>query len=300
MDLISNLLRTFHLNSNVFKHARFCGQWSLDTTGSGYAGFHLVADGQCWLHRPDGTEPMLLRSGDLLILPRDAPHVLSDSPVAHPGAAADMRPLGDRSVAGTDIVCGFFQFDDDVANPLLDVLPDYLVIHSDAPGTGAMRRIVELLVSEAAEATPGVDAVLDRLSDALFIQAIRAYLRTATGTGLAAALADPAVHAALRLMHESPGRDWTMAALARDVAVSRSSFAQRFAAALGEPPMAYLARWRMTLARRLLREWMTVAEVAERCGYESEAGFAKAFKRVTGTGPGAVRQAGRLSRNDRR
>lgn len=290
MDLISSLLRTFHLNSNVFKHARFCGQWSLDTTGSGYAGFHLVAEGQCWLHRADGTEPTPLRTGDLLILPRDAPHVLSDSPAKLSGPAKDVRPLGDRSAEGTDIVCGFFQFDDDAANPLLDALPDYLVIHSDAPGTEAMRCIVALLVSEAAEGAPGVAAVLDRLSDALFIQALRAFLRTDTESGLGAALADPAIHAALRLMHESPGRDWTLVALAKEVAVSRSSFAQRFVAALGEPPMAYLARWRMTLARRLLRDGMTVSEVAERCGYDSEAGFAKAFKRVTGVGPGAARR----------
>jgi len=293
MDLISTLLRTFHLSSNVFKHARFCGQWSLDTTGSGYAGFHLVADGQCWLHRPDGGEATPLRAGDLLILPRDSPHELSDSPTAPSAPAADVRPLGDRSAMGTDIVCGYFQFDDDVANPLLDALPDYLVIHSDAPGTEAMRRIVELLVSEAEQAAPGVDAVLERLSDALFIQAIRAFLRTGTESGLAAALADSAVHAALRLMHEAPGRDWTLATLAREVAVSRSSFAQRFAAALGEPPMAYLARWRMTLARRWLRDGIPVAEISERCGYDSEAGFAKAFKRVTGAGPGSVRRQSR-------
>jgi AraC-like DNA-binding protein len=153
-----------------------------------------------------------------------------------------------------------------------------------------MRRVIDLLITEATEAASGVDAVLDRLSDALFIQAIRAYLRSSSGSWLAAAPGDPVVHRALQLLHECPGRVWRLDLLAREVAVSRSSLAQRFSAALDEPPMAYLARWRMTLAKRWLRDGITMAEVAERCGYASEAGFAKAFKRLVGVGPGSVRR----------
>ncbi|MBI3994212.1 MAG: AraC family transcriptional regulator [Candidatus Lambdaproteobacteria bacterium] len=290
VDLISSLLRTFHLNSNVFKHARFCGQWSLDTTGSGQAAFHLVASGDCWLHRPDDMEPTALHAGDLLILPRDAPHLLSDSTAPPSGSHPDVRPFGDRAAEGTDIVCGYFGFDEGTANPLLDALPDYLIVPGSAPGNEAMRRVVALLVAEAADAAPGVDAVLDRLSDALFILAMRAFLRSETGTGLAAALADPAVHRTLQLMHEAPGRDWTLEELARQAAVSRSGLVQRFSATMGEPPMAYLGRWRMTLARRWLQAGLSVADVAERCGYASETGFAKAFKRVTGAGPGSIRR----------
>lgn len=293
MDLISSLLRTFHLNSSVFVHARFCGQWSLDTSGSGFPSFHLVGSGRCWLHRPDGVEPVPLGGGDLLILPRDSVHQVSDSKTATVGAPTDVRRLGDGTRDGTDMICGYFRFDDTVANPLLEALPDYLVIRSDMPGNAAMRLVIGLLIAEAAEAAPGVEAVMDRLSDALFIQAIRAYLRSGTETGLAAALADPVVNRALQLMHESPERRWTLQLFAREIAVSRSSFVQRFSAALGEPPMEYLARWRMKLATRWLREGKTVVEVSERCGYASEAGFAKAFKRHTGTGPGALRRAGR-------
>lgn len=291
MDFISTLLSAFHLNSSVFKHGRFCGRWSLDTTGSGHAAFHLIAGGECWLHRPDGTAPARLNVGDLLILPRDAAHVLSDSPAPPQQGAPDVRPLGDRSVAGTDILCGYFQFDRGLPNPLLDALPEYLVIASGAPGNEAMRRIVELLVQEASEGRPGGGAILDRLSDVLFIQAIRHHLlRPESDSRLARAIADPIVHRALQLMHEFPGRDWTLAMLAREVAASRAALAQHFSVAMGEPPMAYLLSWRMSLATQWLREGRTAADVAERCGYRSEAGFAKAFKRHVGLGPGAMRR----------
>lgn len=291
MDFVSTLLSTFHLNSSVFKHGRFCGRWSLDTTGSGHAAFHLIAAGEGWLHRPDGTAPTRLSAGDLLILPRDASHVLSDSPAPPRQGAPDVRPMGDRSAIGTDILCGYFQFDRGLPNPLLDALPEYLVIASGAPGHEAMRRIVELLVQEASEGRPGGGAVLDRLSDVLFIQAIRHHLlRPESDSGLARAIADPVVHRALQLMHEFPGRDWTLAMLARDVAASRAALAQHFSAVMAEPPMAYLLSWRMSLATQWLRQGQTVADVAERCGYRSEAGFAKAFKRHVGLGPGAMRR----------
>ena len=290
MDLTSHLLLTFHLNSSVVERARFCGHWNLDTSGSGHAAFHVLAGGQCWLHRVDGAGPMLLNAGDVLILPRDAPHVLSDSFDTTGHSTTDIRPLGDGSSEGTDLICGFFRFDDRVANPLLEALPDYLIVRSREPGNEAMRRAIDWLVTEAAESQPGVNAVLDRLSDAIFILAIRVYLRSGVQTGLAAALADPAVNRALQLLHESPERKWNLKVLSREVAVSRSALMQRFSGAVGESPMAYLTRWRIKLAARWLREGMSVAEVAERCGYSSEAGFAKAYKRHAGRGPGAQRR----------
>ena len=262
----------------------------MDTSGSGQAVFHVVAGGQCWLHGMDAPSPTPLFPGDLLILPRDTPHELSDSEIPAGQPPTDVRPLGDESAEGTDLLCGYFQFDDQVANPLLDALPDFLIIRQDAPGNEGMRRLIDLLVKEAADSEPGVEAVLERLSDALFIQAIRAYLRASESKGLAAALADSAVHRALQLMHGHPERGWKLASLARAAALSRSTLVQRFTGAMGEPPMVYLAKWRMKLAVRWLREGHTVAEVAERCGYGSEAGFAKAFKRHAGLGPGAARR----------
>jgi AraC-like DNA-binding protein len=296
MDFISTLLDTFHLNSSVFKHGRFCGSWSLDTTGSGHAAFHLIAGGACWLHRPDITLPIELHDGDLLILPRDAPHVLSPASSPPKRSAAEVHRLGDRSFDGTDIVCGYFQIDRDLPNPLIDALPDYLVIDAGAPGNDAMRRVVDLLVQEASEARVGSGAILNRLSDVLFTQVIRHHLlRQGSDSRLAKAIGDPIVNRTLQLMHEFPGREWTLPALAREAAVSRAALAQHFSAVMGETPMAYLLAWRMSLATRWLREGQTVAGVAERCGYLSDVGFAKAYKRRVGTGPGEVRRLARIA-----
>ncbi|WP_435101848.1 AraC family transcriptional regulator [Arhodomonas sp. AD133] len=297
MDLISQLLYTFHLNARVSVRAQFCGRWNLDHETTGQASFHLVASGQCWLHRYDGGEPMALGAGDLLILPRDAPHVLSDSAVRGDAPPPEFLPLDDEREDGAGVVCGHFRFEQGGSNPLLDALPDYLLIHtSTAVGGSALRGIAELLVDEARSGAPGFEAVVDRLSDALFIKALRWYLdNNRDQPGLAAAVSDPAIHHALQLIHDSPQTAWTVALLARAVAMSRTAFVARFGALMGEPPMTYVNRWRMLLAYRWLREGETVAAVAEHCGYATEAGFSKAFTRHYGLGPGAVRRAHRAA-----
>ncbi len=164
---------------------------------------------------------------------------------------------------------------------------------SGSPQMEWMQSTLRLIAAEAQALQPGHEAVLTRLGDVLAIQAIRAWIRAhpPMPTGWIAALQDPKIGLAISLIHQDPGRAWTLAALARDVAMSRSAFAARFTALVGEPMMRYLTRWRMYVALDALRETRaTVAEVAERLGYRSEAAFCRAFKRVVAVPPGTIRR----------
>lgn len=294
MDAISPILDAFRLSASVFERARFCGHWALTHAGGEQASFHLVSAGRCWLDRLDGAAPMPLDAGDLLVMPRDAPHRLG--PAADIGAdrEPERRPLATPG-EGIGLVCGHFGFDAGTTNPILDALPDYLLIRGDeVRGNRALDTLATLLVSEAAREDAGSEAMLNRLSEALFIEVVRHHLATAEApAGLLAALADPVLARALQALHRHPEADWDLDALARAAAASRSALSARFRAALGIAPMAWLFRWRMQLARRWLRDGDTVAHVAERCGYRSEPGFSKAFRRHFGEGPGAVRRRGR-------
>lgn len=294
MDLISSLLKSFHLNATVFERSRFCGHWRLNHPGREQASFHLIASGQCWLDRLDGSEPVRLDAGDLLVLPRDAPHHLSDAPESGPAGEPMRADLADTGAGGTGIVCGYFVFDEGTSNPILDALPEYVLVRADElDASHTLARIAELLVSEAAAGRPGGEAMIDRLSDALFIQVVRHHLQHNPGdSSLGAAMADPTVYRALQCLHESPARDWDLPSLARAAAVSRSTLVSRFQATLGVAPMRYLQQWRLRLAHRLLCDGYSVSEACHRCGYVTEAGFSKAFKRHFGISPGSLRRNG--------
>ena len=291
MDAITAILDTFHLRASVFERARFCGHWALTHEGGQHASFHLVSSGRCWLDRMDGEAPLALAAGDLLVMPRDAPHRLGPAPAMGADREPERQPLqgpGD----GPGLVCGYFAFDEGLHNPILDALPDYLVIRGpETRADASLHALVELLIAESARAATGSDAMVNHLADALFIGVVRHYLATADQpVGLLAALADPALHRALTALHARPGEAWTLAALARTAAVSRSVLSERFAETLGVAPMTWLFQWRMQLARRRLRSGASVATAAATSGYATESGFAKAFTRHFGHGPGAARR----------
>ena len=156
-----------------------------------------------------------------------------------------------------------------------------------------MQGTLRLMAAEASELRPGGEAVITRLGDILVIQAIRCWIETdpAARIGWLGALQDRQIGRALTLVHREPARDWTVGSLAGEVAMSRSAFAARFTELVGEPAMAYVARWRMHIALTALRdEGATVGELADRLGYRSEAAFSRAFKRIIGVAPGAARQ----------
>jgi AraC-like DNA-binding protein len=205
--------------------------------------------------------------------------------------------LGTGDEDPTEVVCGFFGCDNRPFNPLLAGLPRMLHVKGDAlPGKAWLPLFSEIAAEESRARRSGGENVLSRMSELMFVELIRAYVASLPEgqTGWLAGLRDRAVGSALNLLHGRPAHDWTLDELARESGLSRSSFVDRFTALIGQPPMQYLASWRMQLAaNRLLNGTDNVAKVAADVGYESEAAFSRAFKRVVGMSPAAWRKAER-------
>ena len=286
-DLLSIVLASFKLQAHVFEHATYCGNWSLNTSGSQRATFHLIGRGSARLRLAPEQPDIPLRGGDLVVLPHDAWHTLAGWPeTGTAGAECDTD-------TGTVVMCGYIDFGEGPGNPVLDALPEVVVVRSeDIQASGRIDQLARLMLAEAEQRAPGWQVAVDRLADTLFVQVIRHHLqRQAQPRGWLAALADPRLSRALNAMHHAPGEAWSVESLARSAGMSRTAFAQHFARLVGRTPMDYLGDLRMREADRLLRDPnQSVARVAEQMGYSTEAAFRKAFKRVWGVGPGAQRR----------
>jgi AraC-like DNA-binding protein len=192
----------------------------------------------------------------------------------------------------TDLICGAFDFRRPYGTTLLGSLPEWLHIRASETAEW-VESTIRLLSAETRRADEGTGAVIARLTEILFVQAVRAWLRGRpdAATGWLGALREPAIGRALQLIHQMPERAWTVASLAAEVGMSRSPFASRFTALVGTSPLAYLARWRMHVAADLLEgSTMSMSEIAERVGYASEAAFGRGFKKEFGVSPGAFRR----------
>lgn len=247
----------------------------------------------------DGRKPVTLSAGDLLLLPRAGTLELRDSADSRAPAVAlttcrrlHLGPLraGGRG-ARTTLVGAGLALAPQPRNRVLQSLPALILVPANS--TPAMAATAALFLQEASQPRAGSLALLSRLAEVLFIEVLRREgEREGCARGNLRALADPQLARALGLLHEAPQRDWTIASLGRAVGLSRSAFAARFSAQVGEPPLEYLARWRMTLAARLLTESdATLTDIATRVGYGSDAAFNKAFARIIGQPPGAFRRA---------
>jgi AraC-like DNA-binding protein len=316
-DVLSDVLRSIRLTGAVYFDFDLSSPWvaeapaSRDIAGIVMPGaqrvieYHLVARGACW-GNVVGQPPVRLTEGDLIVFPQGDPHVLSSEPGvrARPDMSLFVRPstalpiVYERGGGGPDrtrIVCCFLGCDERPFNPLLTSLPP--TIHLAGAGndttSGWLATLFNIAVRESGSARAGRDNILARMSELMFVEAIRRYLETLppTQTGWLAGLRDPVVGQALAALHGEPAVAWTVESLARSVGVSRSVLADRFAAMVGQPPMQYLAMWRMQLASRRLLEGESVAEVATAVGYESEAAFSRAFKKLVGESPSSWRRA---------
>jgi len=316
MDLLSDILETARIRGGLYFGAAFSGPWAARIPKAArQLRFHIVLDGQCWL-RVDGlAEPRLLRQGDMAVVPHGASQVLSDRPGR---IAVDLdRVLSDAGYSGhgelrigdpasgpvVRMVCGSCSFDEGLRHPLFDSLPPMICLAmGEAPERRALAAIFRLLSHESVSAEPGHGAVANRLFEILLAQIMREQIRerdlSADGDFLAA-LAVPPVARALSAMHAAPQRPWTLQELANEAALSRSRFAEVFAAAVGLPPQRYLTQWRLQKAYALLRDGgVSVAEAAYRVGYESLPSFTRGFRNQFGIGPGALRRTrspGRVS-----
>lgn len=287
-DTLSSLLGRISVRGNVYARPIGCGDWLISPSGHDHASFHLVSRGSCWLHMESLSEPVKLSAGDVVFFPFDVAHQLSpgpESPVGEP-RLPDAR-LGEQ----TQLVCGFYHSRDRELERLLRGLPDVIVAPAKAHESG-LARIIALLTEEAETSAPGTHLVLNALSDALLALLLREGIAQGqVQVGFLGGLNDPRLAPALAALHESPGEPWSVDALAEKAALSRSAFAERFQRVMGASPAAYLAEVRMQEARALLRDGeVSVAQIAERLGYATEAAFRRAFRRVVGATPGDVRR----------
>lgn len=315
MDALSDVLRSIRLTGGVFLHAELTEPWCLGVrvlpsscapfvrSESAIIPYHYVLEG-CLRVKVEGKAPLELRAGQVVIFPRNHWHVLGGDLTLPPVPSEDVvqRPSPDDLAsirlggggARTNIVCGFLGAEDLQENPVIGDLPPALTLDmSTGAGAEWIQSTFQYAATEVASGRVGSDVVLAKVSELLFVEAVRRYVETVPDQhrGWLAALRDPYVERALSLLHRRPAERWSIDGLSRQVGLSRSALAERFIQTLGVPPMHYLATWRMQLARQeLLHGRKSLLEIAELVGYESEAAFARAFKRIVGCSPGSLRR----------
>ncbi|MER5708884.1 AraC family transcriptional regulator [Streptomyces sp. NPDC002122] len=327
MDVLSDVIAVMRSGRPRSAFVRWHAPWAQRFASvPGSAGFQVVLEGTCFLRSPGAGDSdsdsddgyVELATGDVVFLPHGTGHLLADTPdssasgpvvdaeecvpvpSASPYASDRVDPTG-RGGPVTALLCGTYQLDPSRTHPLLHGLPDLIHLPAARPGRPPeLAAAVELLAAELRRPGLGTDAAVPALLDTLLLYILRIWFAeqaaaAAPGaSGWAAALADPAVTAALHAMHRSPDAPWTVERLAAEAGLSRAPFARRFAALVGRPPLAYLTWWRMTLAERLLRTTdAPLRTVAEQVGYGTEFAFSAAFKRVHGSAPGGYRRAAR-------
>jgi AraC-like DNA-binding protein len=305
-DPLGDALHYLRMNGAFYCRSELSAPWGLTLPAMpGYLWFHVVTAGGARLETA-GDDDRVVRPGELALVPHGEGHVLrSDPGAAAPGildlereTVSDRYEILRHGAGGepTTLICGAVRFEHPAAHNLVELLPETIVVaESGTPETDWMQTTLRLIATEARALRPGGEAVITRLADILVIQAIRSWMETDPGarSGWLGALQDAQIGRAISLIHRDPARAWTVAALADEAAMSRSAFAARFTELVGEPAMAYVARWRMHLALSALREeGATVGELADRLGYQSEAAFSRAFKRILGVSPGAARRSG--------
>lgn len=327
-DTLSELLRAVRLRGAIFYYVDGIAPWVAEAPpareivaailpgAEHMIEYHVVTRGTCW-GALIGETPVKLQEGDIIMFPQGDAHVISSAPglrlgspdneiffspkpsqlpyvlTRHSEAVSTTARLDGGGVDRATIVCGFLGCDARPFNPLLTALPRLLHMPGAAEESGWIGHFIQTAVKEANEKRPGGEAMLERLSEMMFVDVVRRYLdKLPPGqTGWLAGLRDRFVGRALALLHEQPSHRWTIDELGDAVGLSRSALHERFAQLVGQPPMQYLMQWRMQIASQLLlQSTLNVASIALEIGYESEAAFNRAFKRMVGVPPATWRR----------
>lgn len=305
VDPLGEALHFLHMSGLFYTRSEFTAPWGLALPAMpNCLMFHVVTSGHCLLV-VDEAEGQLLQPGDFALVPHGDGHELlsaADAPVSqlfdlpreHISERYEVLRHG-KGGGATSMICGAVRFDHPAALQLIQLLPRIIYINSwQSPQMEWIQSTLRLMAMEAAELRPGGETIVTRLADILVIQAIRSWIAEdpAAQTGWLGALQDKQMGQIILLIQREPARDWSVASLANEVAMSRSAFAARFKELVGESPMQYVTRWRMHVALSSLRdENISVGELAARTGYQSEAAFSRAFKRFIGISPGAARNS---------
>ncbi len=322
MDVLSDVLSAVRLTGAVYFDVRAREPWVAETPATNRIcanvmpafehaiSFHIMMEGDCFCQLADGSESaQKLERGDAVIFVGGEGHVMSSAAGQRAEPMMDLyyKPT-DRALpfllnglggdgASSRFVCGYLGCDAKPYNPILDALPRMLIVKASSKGGRLTNDLIRVALEEHETPIAGGETILAKLSELMFMQAIREYIDSlpSEATGWLSGLRDRHVGAALKLMHGRPGEAWTLEMLAKEVGLSRSAFAERFTELMGDSPMSYLSNWRLQRAARLLEnQSMSIAQAAAEVGYESEAAFNRAFKKRVGQPPGAWRKA-RLS-----
>ena len=315
MDVLSDVLKVVKLDGALFFHGEFSAPWCFKSSQAAaitaclslHPGhlviFHFLTEGRAYAKLPDG-ERVELTAGDIVVFPHGDAHFLGNGPAIKP--VDSFKTFSPNLTEGvkvarfggggelTKFVCGFLTCEPRMSQIFLAGLPSILKVHVvNEPSGQWLENSIRFSVAQMSGSNDGTDLVLAKLSEVLFVETLRRYIITLPPDqiGWLAGARDPYIGHALALMHKKPGDPWTVEELARRLGLSRTRFAERFNHFLGEPPMAYLARWRVKLGAELLRSTdQSVAEVAAFVGYGSEAAFNRAFKRELDCPPAQFRR----------
>src|SRR5262245_55068750 len=315
MDALSDVLRAARLTGGVFLHAEFTAPWCIVVRATTelcapylrppahLIPYHYVGEGELQVAVEDaGPEP--LKSGDVVLFPQNHSHLLASDPSLKPVFGRDviLPPEGSglysiRHGGGgppTRMICGYLGCDFAYGNPVIATLPPHMRVKvEDAGPSEWIRSTFQYAANEVASGRPGSQTVLAKISELLFVEAVRRHVEELpeSETGWLAGLRDPVVARVLALMHADIRRDWNVEDLGREAGISRSALAERFTRLIGMAPMHYLANWRMQVAAQKLKDTSaSLAQIAETVGYESEAAFSRAFKKSFGTAPATWRR----------
>src|SRR3954453_13922015 len=303
VDPLAEVLDVSRVRGAVLAHVRANDPWGIRLSSTPGAAFHAITAGTCWL-RLDESAPLQLMPGDVVLLPTGTGHDMVSSPDGrarpYDRVAKEelMTPDGDLVIDGpgavTRFICAAYDYDHEVAHPLLSLLPAVVHIPAAAPGDGGpIQSTLRLLGGDLGGRSPGSRSVVTRLTDVLFVQVLREWLKgESDGAGWLRALPAPQFSEGSALLHPRRAEPWTLASLAQSVNLSRTTLARRFTELVGQPPLTYLTRWRMDLAARPLPETPEpVNVIAHGVGYTSEFAFSRAFTRMRGEAPGRYRRA---------
>lgn len=309
-DVFNDVLQAIKLRSVVYFRSKWTAPWGYYSKAPSQPRFHFVVSGRCWFSSEDFIEPTCIRDGDLVIVAPGQPYsmrdelssqtlLLEDLIKSQPPDAKKARVFcNGNGGEATRMLCGRFLLEELSLNPLARSLPAVLLVRGGSQASDSLRSAFFIVENEFSTARPGAEAVVARLMDVIFLQAIRASFdwNHKHRPGWISALQDPAIGKAVVMIHASLSSALTVDALARESAMSRSAFAARFTQMLGESPISYVARWRMNRAAHLLGATEEkIAVVAQKAGYDSVTAFTKAFKQHLGLSPGAYRRHCALS-----
>lgn len=288
VDAFSQVLNLLKLDARIYHNAKVCGNWRINEHTLGATCFHMVTVGRCVLDVP-GHFNGVLSCGDLVIFPRELPHsMMSETPLTGMQQHLDYRMA--QAMEGTGLVCGEMRFQHKGSRYILDALPPVFVIRHDSSSEW-LKSLLEMILAESMRVGPASKVLLDKLSELLFTYALRQHLTDHPGeAGMLAIYAHPRLAQAINAVHRHPEQDWTLESMAKEAALSRTSFAETFKAVSGWTPGQYLTWWRMQLAWSLLRDGESSAEVANKVGYRSESAFSRVFQKLFSVSAGKVRR----------